>query len=252
MEGILAMRPNSETTNTRRRATSKSEVSREPTPITGFDAALAQVAAIFGSADAVIRIRAIHPLKNREERDKSVEVQGTLAELRERLVTLNAAGYNNYLIPQPHRPPSGTQVADADVTGINCLFTDNDKAVNATPDHHVSPSFTLIHPKTKYRWDVWLTDKKTFPLADFTPMQKRLAKHYESDPKVINPGRIVRLAGFDRWKKGENFGPYDFFRGTMDTTAHWQHQGLPALADVPHHKGTGEVIEWDNARSRQQ
>jgi hypothetical protein len=168
----------------------------------------------FGSADAAIRIRAINPLKNREEWDKSVELQGTLAELRERLETLTAAGYNGYLIPQPHRPPSGTQIADADVTGINCLFTDGDET-DLPAEWHLPPSFILIHPTTGRWWAFWLVNKETFPLADFDPMQKRITANYGSDPRVCNPGRIVRLAGFDRWKKGENFAP------TTSSRARW-------------------------------
>jgi len=70
-------------TRKRKQASRDTTSANDPVgPITGFAAALAQVAAIFVSTDAVIRIRAIHPLKNREDRDKSIELQGTLAELR--------------------------------------------------------------------------------------------------------------------------------------------------------------------------
>ncbi len=48
------------------------------------------------------------------------------------------------------------------------------------------------------------------PPAEFARAQKRLAKHYGSDPKVFNPSRVLRLAGTWNLKNAETRPPLQY------------------------------------------
>jgi hypothetical protein len=90
-----------------------------------------------------------------------------------------------------------------------------------------------------------------FPLSELRDMIKRIAIHYDGDISICNPARIVRLAGYDRWKNGENYGPYDLQRRSGTSTEQWRHQGLdplPARVAYAGPRDAESVIELNRLR----
>ena len=187
-----------------------------------------QIAMITGSADTPIRIRAIHSDRKSQGTHPPQEYEGLLPDIAERTQQLNRDGYNIYMIAQLTKPlpAEGHYTRDADVIGVRCLYADGDDS-ELPSDWHVEPTFILVHPKTGRWWAYWKVS--IFPLDDLRDMIKRIAIHYDSDPSISNPARIVRLAGYGRWKEGENYGPYEFQRRTGSSTEQWEHQGLKPL-----------------------
>ncbi len=177
------------------------------------DAAGRQVELITGSPDPVVRIRAVHP-------DRAVEIQGRLSDPRffDELEALNGDGYNVYVVAQPTKPlkARGYCTHDSDVTGVRCAYVDGDES--ELPAHwHLEPDLLLVHPETHRWWAYWRVEGVT--VEALPDVIARLAARYGGDPKITNPSRIVRLAGFDRWKHGKNFGPYELRELTGDPAA---------------------------------
>ncbi len=167
------------------------------------EAARDQIALIAGSAETPIRIRAIHWDRSEEGRRKhaSHEYEGALASIAERTRKLNLDGYNIYMVAQATRPlpADGHFTRDTDIIGVRCLYADGDNS-EVPFEWHVEPTFILVHPKTARWWAYWSVTN--FPLDQLRDMVKRIAIHYDGDISICNPARIVRLAGYDRWKDG--------------------------------------------------
>ena len=195
-----------------------------------LDAAFTQIALIAGCTDARVRIRAIHSDRSEEGRRKhpSHEYEGALAGIAERTRKLNLDGYNIYMVAQSTRslPADGYFTRDTDIIGVRCLYADGDNS-ELPSDWHVEPTFILVHPRTERWWAYWSVT--SFPLDELRDMVKRIAIHYDGDISICNPARIVRLAGYDRWKEGENYGPYELLRRSGTSTEQWQHEGLKPL-----------------------
>ncbi|MBT3658742.1 MAG: hypothetical protein HN540_03070 [Rhodospirillaceae bacterium] len=183
---------------------------------------------IAGNADVPIRIRAIHSDRKSQGTHPPQEYEGTLADISERTRKLNGDGYNIYMVAQPTKPltADGHFTRDADIIDVRCLYADGDDS-DLPSEWHVEPTFILVHPKTERWWAYWTVS--SFPLDDLRDMIKRIAICYDSDPSISNSARIVRLAGFDRWKDGENFGPYELQRRSGISSEQWEHQGLEQL-----------------------
>ena len=207
---------------------------------------------ITGSADAPIRIRAIHGDRGEGGRQKhpSHEYEGALADIAERTQQLNRDGYNIYMVAQPTKPLTGEGhfTRDADILGVRCLYADGDDT-ELPSEWHVEPTFILVHPKTGRWWAYWCV--RYFPLDDLRDMIKRIAAHYDSDPSISNPARIVRLAGYGRWKNGKDYGPYELQSCTGTFTEQWEHQGLNQLPSRVAYAGPTDaesVIELNRLR----
>ena len=200
-----------------------------PAPPPGV-AARDQIALIAGSAETPIRIRAIHWNRSNESRRKhpSHEYEGALAGIAERTRKLNLDGYNIYMVAQFTKslPSDGYFTRDTDIIEVRCLYADGDNS-ELPSEWHVEPTFVLVHPKTGRWWAYWSV--KIFPLDELRNMIKRIAIHYDGDISICNPARIVRLAGYDRWKDGENYGPYQLQRRSGTSTEQWRHVGLDPL-----------------------
>lgn len=173
------------------------------------NAAQKQISLIASDIPNIARIRAIHSTPRKTGKKRPViEFVGGLESILERAETLNNDGYNIYMMAQSTHAgsPERQFVRDTDIVGIRCLYVDGDDvAFPAT--WHVEPTFVLKHPTTNRWWAFWT-------VSDFPPDRLRnaireLAHMYGGDPNVCNLSRIVRLAGFDRWKNGQNFGPYE-------------------------------------------
>jgi hypothetical protein len=169
-------------------------------------------------------------------------------------VERNRNGSNVYMVGQPTRPVAGPRAKDADVTRIRVLYADGDTAALPT-EWLVKPTFILVHPDTGRWWAYWVVTG--VELADAPEYNKRIALHYDSDPKISNLSRLVRVAGFDRWKDGKNYGPY-VLQETGGVTEARQHDGLPRLpaegnATRTHgekRRDYGELAEWDAVQAK--
>jgi hypothetical protein len=206
-----------------------------------------QIELLAGLADAPVRIRAIDGRKMFPPQ----EFAGTIAEIGERAQKLNLDGYNIYMVAQPTGSLTTGFVNDGDVTGVRCFYADGDEAPLPT-DWHLEPTFTLEHSETGRWWAFWSLHGLS-NLETLRTWIKRIAANYGADPSVCNPARIVRLAGFDRWKEGENFGPYRLRVLSGRTSDEWEHQGLPevpqhAPAVRPDYHGSQDVISLDRLR----
>ncbi len=216
------------------------------------DAASDQIALIASSAETPIRIRTIHWDRSEEGRRKhpSHEYEGALASIAERTRKLNLDGYNVYIVAQRTKPPpaDGYFTRDTDIIGVRCLYADGDDS-KLPSEWHVEPTFILVHPKTGRWWAYWIVTN--FPLDQLRDMVKRIAIHYDGDISICNPARIVRLAGYDRWKDGKNYGPYELRRGSGTSSEQWEHQGLNRLPPRVAYAGPRDaesVIELNRLR----
>jgi hypothetical protein len=196
--------------------------------MTALDDTVSQIALMTGSADTVCRFRAVNTALPEGSRNKSVEIEGTWPEVRGRLLELNQAGYNIYIMAQPTRPVAARKFAsDADVTAARCIYADDDTGGAFDKCFHVEPTFRLRHPTTGRGWAAWTVNGVELDrLPDWI---KRLAMHYGTDDKISNPSRVIRLAGFDRWKDGKNYGPYVLEVISGHASDAWMHEGLPKL-----------------------
>jgi hypothetical protein len=186
---------------------------------------------ITGARDAQIRLRVIHWDRSKagRRRHPSDEKCGTFAELEPWAREKEAAGFNIYIFAQPVAT-DWKYAADHDVTGVRCLYADGDEREQPAK-WHVQPTFVLVHPVTKRWWAFWRVHGfEKDQLRDFI---LRIAAQYGSDEKVSNLSRVVRLAGFNRWKDGKNCGPYELRRMSDATTAPWEHEDLPVLPKPP-------------------
>lgn len=121
---------------------------------------------------------------------------GTLTSVAYRLGTANAAGAGVFVTVN-ETDLQGRRTSN--VRAVRALYIDTDGFVPRAfhlPPSIVVRSFSGIHA-------YWLLSEP-MPLADFRPAQKRLIQHYQSDPKIHNLDRVMRVPGF--WhQKGEPF-----------------------------------------------
>lgn len=149
-------------------------------PIPSFEMAAEHIRLLTGSADTPMCFRLLGP-----ERGDGENLTGTLAELWSRIVEMQGQRWQVFVIPN-----DGGH-ADADITGVRCLFIDMDG--KPVPERwHFEPSF-LVHRDATHWHAYWMVGD--CPTDAFKPAQRRLAAFYGSDPKVCNPSRVMRLAG---------------------------------------------------------
>ncbi len=205
----------------------KASAIASPTPIAlhGLDAARKQIELMTGSPDTIIRVRTVNSALPKGALGASYEFEGGLAALYERICKLNLGGHNIYVVAQPTRPCPGF-ASNADVVGVRGFYADGDGA--AFPEAwHVAPTYVLRHPQTGRWWAQWTVTAAE--LARLPEWIKRIAAHYGSDATICNPARVIRLAGFGRWKDGKSYDPYDLEVMSGIATEEWMHCALPEL-----------------------
>jgi putative DNA primase/helicase len=94
----------------------------------------------------------------------------------------------------------------ASIRKIRAVFIDADvESGKGIPlnevEWHQPPTFIVRRGNNYHAY--WLTTED-FPLDQFTLVQKRLAKHYRSDPAVCDLPRIMRVPGFHHLKSLSN------------------------------------------------
>lgn len=187
-------------------------------------AAREQVQAIAGQE--LVRFKAIN--------GSSVhEFVGHLDDVHERLAQLGETGHNVYMFAQDVPLAGAASATDTDVEKIRVLFADGDNT-KMPAEWHLSPTFILTHPDTGRWWAFW--NVEDCPLDRFKETQQRIAATYKTDASVCNTSRVVRLAGYPRWKKGKRFAPYNFeqLSGARSMFQHHDHElgaQLPAAKE---------------------
>jgi hypothetical protein len=192
-----------------------------------LDDPLDQIEFITGSNKTPIRIRAVYCDRTAVGR-RAFEYEGALADIAERTQEHNIDGCNIYMVAQKtiQLPKDKYFTVNEDISGVRCLYADGDES-DLPSTWHVEPTFILVHPKTKRWWAYW---KVTYALlGNLRDLIKRIAVYYDADISISNPARIVRLAGYDRWKDGENYGPYELHRHSGTSSEEWEHHGIPRL-----------------------
>ncbi len=151
--------------------------------------------AIFEPGD-IIEFRNIHPTT--EERK---QLWGTLADLPRivpKLARLNAAGWQCYMGGNPRKASGGAK--EGDVALARCHFADFD---GTTVDEALGrveaavlpvPTVTLSTGGGVHVW--WRLTEPVADLAEWRARQQSLNAALESDPRIQDPPRIMRLPGF--------------------------------------------------------
>lgn len=91
----------------------------------------------------------------------------------------------------------------ANVLSLRALFIDLDRP--ELPSFPFSPSIVV---RSGRGWHVYWLLRAGEPLAAFEPAQKHLIRFYDSDPKVHDLPRVMRLPGF-LWHKEEPARPIE-------------------------------------------
>jgi len=122
---------------------------------------------------------------------------------------LNAAGYNVYRQLNYHHPlPQGQFVTTADVVSIRSFFIDCDGSFKEVGQMIIDlgfpePSLAIFTGSENSGHYYWILVQPSKRLWLFTPIQKALAKLFETDTKVCDLPRIVRVPGFINHKSGK-------------------------------------------------
>ncbi len=148
------------------------------------DQASRHVELLTGSADASVCLRLIH---DSDRAATAVNLDGTLTQHWPRIVAAQAEGFGVFLVINRggHR--------SEDITHIRAQFIDADDAPMPEEwEWHLAPDFTVRRDPT--HWHAYWRAADIAP-ADFKACQRRLAAHYNTDPTVCDPSRVMRLAG---------------------------------------------------------
>jgi hypothetical protein len=117
---------------------------------------------------------------------------------------VNKAGMNVYAVRNPIRASVNGSAEDPDILAAFYLWADCDDAqASENVKAFVGPKWTAAvitghTPSTRVHVYFELNEP-TYDLAAWREMQTRIAAHLKSDPKVINPSRIMRVGGTISW-----------------------------------------------------
>lgn len=123
-----------------------------------------------------------------------------ISEAVEWIEGMNALGFNIYAVRNPIRASISGSASDTDIIAARFLWADcDDPAAAGNVLRFDGPKWaaavktgSIPSPRvhTYWRLDEWCHD-----LAAWRAMQSAIAAHFGSDPSVINPSRIMRVAG---------------------------------------------------------
>jgi putative DNA primase/helicase len=147
-------------------------------------------AALIAGKGQPVYIRFLHDAK--APGAYAMECKGTIDELWSKIVEAQAQGYGVFLVVNEGDADPGHQVSNRNVTRVRALFIDRDKPAKPGAQFHVRPSFVNTRNADKQH-SYWLLSD--CPVLEFRTAQRRLALHYETDPAICNPARIMRLGG---------------------------------------------------------
>lgn len=138
-----------------------------------------------------------------------VSLWGTLDEVEDELIKLNADGYSVYVVINRIRRRALERKAhtnDADISGVRAVFVDLDTKLQEGEFTNVGrlyeapllPSLVIQSSEVHKAHGYWLVQGLT--LSEFEVVQGWLAQYFGGDPQITNRSRIMRLAGFAHTK----------------------------------------------------
>lgn len=120
------------------------------------------------------------------------------------IVDMNRRGRNCYAVRNPVRDEVGKAANDADILAAFYLWADCDEGHAAENvlrfpgPKWVAAVTTGKIPSTRVH-TYWELAEPCTDLAAWRDMQSAIARHFGSDPSVINPSRIMRIGGTISW-----------------------------------------------------
>ncbi len=120
-------------------------------------------------------------------------LHGTFTDVMRELARLNNAGAGIFFTVNQ---TDGRGRKRENVTAVRALFVDAD-GVEWPKTWHKCPNVVTWRdtaPGELPRWHAYWSTQ--CPLDKFTEFQKRLSKHYGTDPAVNDPPRVMRIPGF--------------------------------------------------------
>jgi len=139
------------------------------------------IRALMGDADAPLCVRAIQDRKKH-----AIKMRGTIMELWPEILRLQRLGYGIFVVVNE----GGDK--DDNITRIRAVFVDGDN-IPLPERWHVEPDIIVRRDET--HWHAYELVAEDFPVEQFETLQRRLAAHYGTDPKVCNLSRVMRLPG---------------------------------------------------------
>jgi hypothetical protein len=127
---------------------------------------------------------------------------------------MNRSGRNCYAVRNPVRDEVGKAANDADILAAFYLWADCDES-HATqnilrfPGPKWNAAVTTGRVPSTRVHTYWELKEPCTDLAAWRDMQSLIARHFGSDPSVINPSRIMRIGGTISWpsvkKRGKGY-----------------------------------------------
>lgn len=149
------------------------------------------------SAPAVFEVRAF---KENAQTQIAKFAPDWIDEAIDWIESLNNLGYNIYAVRNPIRDTVSKSATDADIIAAFSLWADcDDPAAAGNVLRFDGPKWTAavttgtIPSRRVHVY--WELETPCTDMAAWRAMQSTIAAHFASDPSVINPSRIMRIAG---------------------------------------------------------
>jgi hypothetical protein len=127
-------------------------------------------------------------------------IHGTLADQWEQLCGLNEAGHGIFVMINEG---DGKGRKATNVVRLRAVFTDDDGIGQAAPPLSGAVPPSLVVQSASGRHTYWRLGN-TEDVAAFSAIQKALAKHFGTDPRVHDLPRVMRVPGFFHLKDRTN------------------------------------------------
>jgi hypothetical protein len=116
------------------------------------------------------------------------------------ILNMNALGYNIYAVRNPIRQAVSGSASDTDIVAAFFLWADCDDPAAAGNVYRFdgpkwSASVTTGRVPSVRVHTYWALEQPSTDLSEWREMQATIARHFGSDPSVINPSRIMRVGG---------------------------------------------------------
>lgn len=128
---------------------------------------------------------------------KPGNITGKYSQFKDYFKSMNDLGYGIFAVIN-----SGGH-SDKEIIKYNAVFIDIDGG-GLPSKWHQPPNIIFQRENNVHAY--WLLPQPNdYHEIKFRTVQKQLAQYYNSDPKVINPSRVMRLPGFKHNKIGVNY-----------------------------------------------
>jgi hypothetical protein len=145
--------------------------------------ALQFIKLLTGSEETRVNLRAIHDVRDND----ALRLAGTIAEHWQELCELQRQGYGVFAVIN-----AGGDT-DASIKDIRAVFIDADN-ISTPTEWHCPPDWLVRRDENHWHGYFKTVPGDVLP-SEFKAIQRRLALHYGTDRKIINPSRVMRLPG---------------------------------------------------------